>query len=103
MEFLRSLVPAVISGEGPFEHGGAVHKDTGPRLLSILPIELQSNKFYISLCKMKKTNKKTTKKLKCKNEKNALQRAEVVQQNRVSLYITPQWLWLLPQGRKHTE
>lgn len=33
MEFLKSLVPAVISGEGHIEHDGAVPKDTGPRLL----------------------------------------------------------------------
>ncbi|XP_078141897.1 protein furry homolog-like isoform X4 [Centroberyx gerrardi] len=33
MEFLRSLVPAVISGEGPIEHGGALPRETGPRLL----------------------------------------------------------------------
>lgn len=33
MEFLKSLVPAVISGEGPIEYGGAVFRDTGPRLL----------------------------------------------------------------------
>lgn len=35
MEFLKSLVPAVISGEGPTEHGGALAKETGPRLLRI--------------------------------------------------------------------
>ena len=33
MEFLKSLVPTVISGEGPIDHGGAVPRDTGPRLL----------------------------------------------------------------------
>lgn len=33
MEFLKSLVPAVISGEGAVEHGGAVPKEPGPRLL----------------------------------------------------------------------
>lgn len=33
MEFLKSLVPAVISGEGPIEHGGALARETGPRLL----------------------------------------------------------------------
>ena len=33
MEFLKSLVPAVISGEGPTEHGGALSKETGTRLL----------------------------------------------------------------------
>lgn len=33
MEFLRSLVPAAISGEGPIEHGGALPRETGPRLL----------------------------------------------------------------------
>ncbi len=35
MEFLKSLVPAVISGEGPIEHGGAVPRETGPRLLRV--------------------------------------------------------------------
>ena len=35
MEFLKSLVPAVISGEGPVDHSGAVPRDTGPRLLSM--------------------------------------------------------------------
>lgn len=33
MEFLKSLVPTVISGEGPIEHGGALPRETGPRLL----------------------------------------------------------------------
>ncbi|XP_047199135.1 protein furry homolog-like isoform X6 [Hippoglossus stenolepis] len=33
MEFLKSLVPAAISGEGPSEHGGALPRETGPRLL----------------------------------------------------------------------
>lgn len=33
MEFLKSLVPAVISGDGPIDYGGAVFRDTGPRLL----------------------------------------------------------------------
>ncbi|KAM7388598.1 hypothetical protein PAMP_024763 [Pampus punctatissimus] len=33
MEFLKSLVPAVISGEGPIEHGGALPRETGLRLL----------------------------------------------------------------------
>ncbi|XP_029905852.1 LOW QUALITY PROTEIN: protein furry homolog-like [Myripristis murdjan] len=33
MEFLKSLVPAVISGDGPIEHGGALPRETGPRLL----------------------------------------------------------------------
>lgn len=33
MEFLRSLVPSAISGEGSIEHGGALPRDTGPRLL----------------------------------------------------------------------
>lgn len=33
MEFLKSLVPAVISGDGPSEHGGALPRETGPRLL----------------------------------------------------------------------
>lgn len=33
MEFLKSLVPAVISGDGPSDHGGALPRETGPRLL----------------------------------------------------------------------
>lgn len=33
MEFLKSLVPGVISGEGATEHSGALPRDTGPRLL----------------------------------------------------------------------
>ncbi|XP_037830132.1 protein furry homolog-like isoform X4 [Kryptolebias marmoratus] len=33
MEFLKSLVPAVISGESPVEHGAALPKESGPRLL----------------------------------------------------------------------
>ncbi|XP_068599918.1 protein furry homolog-like [Brachionichthys hirsutus] len=33
MEFLKSLVPAVISGDGPSEHRDVASKDTGPRLL----------------------------------------------------------------------
>lgn len=33
MEFLKSLVPAVISGEAPIEHGGALPRESGPRLL----------------------------------------------------------------------
>lgn len=33
MEFLKSLVPSVISGEGATEHGGALPRETGPRLL----------------------------------------------------------------------
>ncbi|KAK6313975.1 hypothetical protein J4Q44_G00154340 [Coregonus suidteri] len=34
MEFLRSLVPAVISGDGGVvESGGALPRETGPRLL----------------------------------------------------------------------
>lgn len=33
MEFLKSLVPAVISGESPVEHGTALPKESGPRLL----------------------------------------------------------------------
>uniref|UniRef100_A0A3Q1CP11 Furry homolog, like n=1 Tax=Amphiprion ocellaris TaxID=80972 RepID=A0A3Q1CP11_AMPOC len=33
MEFLKSLVPAVISGDGSVENGGALPKETGPRLL----------------------------------------------------------------------
>lgn len=35
MEFFKSLVPAVISGEGPSDHGAALPKETGPRLLRI--------------------------------------------------------------------
>lgn len=35
MEFLKSLVPAVISGEGSVELFGALPKETGPRLISI--------------------------------------------------------------------
>lgn len=36
MDFLRSLVPAVISGDGPVEHGGVLPgRETGPRLLRI--------------------------------------------------------------------
>lgn len=35
MEFLRSLVPAVISGEGSAEQFGALPRETGPRLISI--------------------------------------------------------------------
>ncbi|KAF0042430.1 hypothetical protein F2P81_005962 [Scophthalmus maximus] len=33
MEFLKSLVPAVMSGEGTVEHGGALPRETGPRLV----------------------------------------------------------------------
>ncbi|TDH08131.1 hypothetical protein EPR50_G00094490 [Perca flavescens] len=33
MEFLKSLVPSVISGEGPIEQGGVLPRETGPRLL----------------------------------------------------------------------
>ncbi|KAG7514395.1 hypothetical protein JOB18_032509 [Solea senegalensis] len=33
MEFFRSLVPTVISGEGSTDHWGALPRDTGPRLL----------------------------------------------------------------------
>ncbi|XP_056133696.1 protein furry homolog-like isoform X4 [Lampris incognitus] len=33
MKFLKTLVPAVISGEGPVEHGRALPRETGPRLL----------------------------------------------------------------------
>uniref|UniRef100_A0A3Q3MFV8 Furry homolog, like n=1 Tax=Mastacembelus armatus TaxID=205130 RepID=A0A3Q3MFV8_9TELE len=40
MEFLKSLVPAVISGEGPTEHGGALPRETGPRLLRIKRVGL---------------------------------------------------------------
>lgn len=35
MEFLKSLVPAAISGEGSAEQFGALSRETGPRLLSI--------------------------------------------------------------------
>lgn len=35
MEFLRSLVPAVISGDGSAEQFGALPRETGPRLISI--------------------------------------------------------------------
>lgn len=35
MEFLKSLVPAVISGESSAEQFGALPKETGPRLISI--------------------------------------------------------------------
>lgn len=35
MEFLKSLVPAVISGESSAEQFGALPRDTGPRLISI--------------------------------------------------------------------
>lgn len=35
MEFLKSLVPAVISGEGSAEQFGAVPRETGPRLIRI--------------------------------------------------------------------
>jgi len=33
MEFLKSLVPGVLSGEGPVEHGVSSPKEPGPRLL----------------------------------------------------------------------
>ena len=33
MEFLKSLVPASMSGEGPLDHGGGLAWETGPRLL----------------------------------------------------------------------
>ncbi|KAJ3599587.1 hypothetical protein NHX12_033543 [Muraenolepis orangiensis] len=33
MEFLKSLVPASISGEGAVDHGGGLPRETGPRLL----------------------------------------------------------------------
>lgn len=33
MEFLKSLVPAVISGESPVDHGGSSPREPGPRLL----------------------------------------------------------------------
>lgn len=42
MEFLRSLVPAVISGETPVEHGSALPKDSGPRLLRMKRLGLLS-------------------------------------------------------------
>ncbi|KAK9518921.1 hypothetical protein VZT92_021687 [Zoarces viviparus] len=35
MEFLKSLVPGGMSGEGPVDHGGGLARDTGPRLLRI--------------------------------------------------------------------
>lgn len=35
MEFLKSLVPAAMSGEGPAEPGGALPRETGPRLLRV--------------------------------------------------------------------
>lgn len=35
MDFLKSLVPAVISGEGSAEQFGAIPRETGPRLISI--------------------------------------------------------------------
>lgn len=42
MEFLKSLVPAAISGEGPVEHGGALSRETGPRLLRMRRLGLLS-------------------------------------------------------------
>ncbi|XP_029002067.2 protein furry homolog-like isoform X3 [Betta splendens] len=42
MEFLRSLVPAVISGEGATENAGALPRDTGPRLLRMKRMGLLS-------------------------------------------------------------
>lgn len=42
MEFLRSLVPAVISGEGAAENGGALPRETGPRLLRMKRMGLLS-------------------------------------------------------------
>lgn len=35
MDFLKSLVPGVISGEGPAEHGATSAREPGPRLLRI--------------------------------------------------------------------
>lgn len=35
MDFLKSLVPAVISGEGSAEHGGTEPREPGPRLLRV--------------------------------------------------------------------
>lgn len=35
MEFLKSLVPAVISGDGYNEHKEVVPRDSGPRLLRL--------------------------------------------------------------------
>lgn len=35
MDFLKSLVPAVISGEGSTEHGGTESREPGPRLLRV--------------------------------------------------------------------
>lgn len=33
MEFLKSLVPAAISGEASIDHGGSLQREPGPRLL----------------------------------------------------------------------
>lgn len=33
MEFLKSLVPSIISGDRPIEQYGDMPRDTGPRLL----------------------------------------------------------------------
>ena len=33
MDFLKSLVPASMSGEGALDHGGGLPWETGPRLL----------------------------------------------------------------------
>ncbi|KAM6938422.1 protein furry homolog-like isoform 5-T5 [Lycodopsis pacificus] len=40
MEFLKSLVPGGMSGEGPVDHGGGLPRDTGPRLLRIKRLSL---------------------------------------------------------------
>lgn len=40
MEFLKSLVPAIISGEGPTEQDEAVSSYTGPRLLRMKRLAL---------------------------------------------------------------
>lgn len=42
MEFLKSLIPAAISGEGPLEHGPAVPRDTGQRLLRMKRLGLMA-------------------------------------------------------------
>uniref|UniRef100_A0A3Q0T083 Furry homolog, like n=1 Tax=Amphilophus citrinellus TaxID=61819 RepID=A0A3Q0T083_AMPCI len=42
MDFLKSLVPAVISGEGSTEHGGTEPREPGPRLLRVKRLGLLS-------------------------------------------------------------
>ncbi|TSN30210.1 hypothetical protein Baya_9439 [Bagarius yarrelli] len=44
MEFLKSLVPTVISGDsgGSVESGGLLPRDTGPRLLRVKRLSLLS-------------------------------------------------------------